>query len=474
MLWKRRVIIYIIIIFLAIPLHAIKAPTGSADSPDTTYIDEGKTVTTEAYEDNGYNSDDGNSGGSEGTGYTDEIENNEDAEYTGGTEDNGGIDEAENVEDVEGTKEAENIEKEDIQVMEEPEENKEYEDTETVDEQTLGSDITLSAEAIDSPLTQNNIHGAMLRLTLTNEEFVPNASLNSFILNNAPPVLTVVGFNRNNSYRNMGFLELAFTGEIDKHYLDFTITVLKEATRGSLDLNSNAIPIFYLVDGNINIYATTNPSLLYEKNLQGSVINLTINEGFFQSTLNSYDIQLNNAPHGVSIGTVVRDTPTQARAILSFNNDNYSLDGDVFFSVTVLSSGIKSASSATSNSLMIKATPKIDGHGSYTSLEKSYPTYIQVVGYSSANNQLQIYFDLLTTRFVDSTQTVTFHYFAEVYNQQQQLIGNVGDYKNTEIAISSSGDNIVQGITKAINLNQPLSEEYRVVITVKSVLINSS
>lgn len=113
----------------------------------------------------------------------------------------------------------------------------------------------------------------------------------------------------------------------------------------------------------------------------------------------------------------------------------------------------------------------VEGQGDYFVTGESYPTRIQLAGYNSRDQKLYLNFDLETTKTVGATQTATFNYFVEVFDGNGVALGTVGSYNAPVTAASSTGAKTTTVANKEVSLGSDLTVAYRVVITVKDVII---
>lgn len=113
----------------------------------------------------------------------------------------------------------------------------------------------------------------------------------------------------------------------------------------------------------------------------------------------------------------------------------------------------------------------VEGQGDYFVTGESYPTRIQMAGYSSRDNKLYLNFDLETTK--SGTGRATFKYFVEVFDGDGAVLGTVGSY-NVPVEASGTEQNpkTATVTNKEVDLgSNSLTAAYRVVITVKEVTI---
>jgi len=327
---------------------------------------------------------------------------------------------------------------------------------------------TATATPNPSPLTETNLEGAVITITMSCD-FKNGTTVDDFILNNAPPGLTAVSYLRADPDKKTAYLTFSYNGaDFDYDINNFYITILEAANTDSIIINTNTIQINAVVEGSIAISATTIPDQLFEANLQGSIIHLQLWQDAFAYTLNQVDLQLNDAPYGVTIARVNRLNDMEAEIALAFDNTDFDVDY-YNFSVTVYTSGLRSAETSTSNAMIIKAVEEVEGQGIYITTGESYPTRIQVVGYNSKDRELYLNVDLTTFRPVGSSDNVKFHYFIEIFDGDGNMIGHLGSISSPLSEMSSTGSNSLTIKNSATTLDTSLPSDYSIVVTVESV-----
>jgi trimeric autotransporter adhesin len=320
-----------------------------------------------------------------------------------------------------------------------------------------------------SPLSETNLNGAQLNININGDIFQYNIFNSSyFSLNNAPVGTTISNIMRIDD-RNAR-LTLSFSGDFDQDITNFNVGILKNALTGNTPLTTNNLSIKAIDETPATITATTIPNQLYENNLDGSRVNLTLNQDRYSRTLNINDVQLLNGPPGLTISNVVRLSNTVAEVHLAYNGTDFDTDF-TNISFNVLSSGLETAPSAASNTITIKAMREIEGQGNYIANGNAYPTQIEMTGHNAKNQELHINTTLHTDMVVDR-KTATFHYFVKVYNSSGTVIGNHGDIDSTATAITNPASQNVEITNLTIPLTQNLPIAYRIVVIIVSVSIN--
>lgn len=321
------------------------------------------------------------------------------------------------------------------------------------------------------PLTEENLDGAIITFTNPLWDFKTPGFKEDFTLINAPTGLSVSSYTPID--KTICTITLSFDGtDFDTDFTNFYVRVEGgDTVAGGRPMLSNNIPITAAMEGPVTLTASTNPSELNESNLEGSIINLTLEQTSFSLSINESDIELNNAPVGLSVANVIRDSETQVRIILSFNETDFDTDMNDF-SVTVLSSAVESAEDITSNTLVIKATMEIEGQGNYTVTGNSYPTQIQKSGFDVRSGTMYLNIELETNYTVGSSERATFYYFIEIFNGTGELIGNWGSIVSPKQVTGDLNSQISELKNIAISVPTNLPAENRTVVTIESVNIN--
>jgi hypothetical protein len=324
----------------------------------------------------------------------------------------------------------------------------------------------------NNELTETNLNGAVITFTNPYHDFKTGGKKEDFILENAPIGLTVTNYTFINNRTATITIEYS-QFDIDTNYSNFYVRVQggDTITGGTgASMISNSMNIEANIEDNVNAIITSSPNMLAENTLDGSIINIELSADSFSSTLKASDIHLVNSPSGLTVLNVVKDAPTKARIFLQFNGTDF--DNDIpNFSVNVLSSGLSTAPSASSNMLTIQSMIDIEGLGNYNVKGNAYPSIIEMTGYNSKKRQL--HFDISLHTDLDVTDKVaTFHYYIKVYNENGIEIGNIGDINSATSITAASGVQDVNLYNQVITLNQDLPNSYRIVAIVESITIN--
>lgn len=203
-------------------------------------------------------------------------------------------------------------------------------------------------------LTEENLNGADITISLTDETFV-DATLDesNFILNNAPSG-TSVNFVTYNSATS-ATLKLVFDGDFDADISDFNISILADELADNEDLTSNDLSITAIVESETATIAHVGAGLT-EENLNSEVVTFDLtNEDFVNSSLNAQNFVLNNAPEGLYIADVIYVDINSAEILLAF--DYVDFDASITdFNITVLEIELVGSANISSNSITITAT----------------------------------------------------------------------------------------------------------------------
>ncbi|MEN8122421.1 MAG: T9SS type A sorting domain-containing protein [Bacteroidota bacterium] len=251
---------------------------------------------------------------------------------------------------------------------------------------------SLAIEA-DQPLNEESLDERTINLTLMGDSFIDN-SLNgaNFQLNNVPIGTTVESVVYTDATHAV--LNLAFDGsDFDQDSLHFSITISENELTSGSSITSNEIYITAF-DENISI---TSQVGLTETNLDNGVLNLTLtNTNFLDNQLNAANFQLNNAPSGTSIVSILYIDENSAEINLAFNGTDFEIDYPNF-STTVMSNEISANFNLTSNEITIEAIDELNPYISIsctvnlieTNLDQS-TVCIELYNESFTDNQLSI------------------------------------------------------------------------------------
>lgn len=107
------------------------------------------------------------------------------------------------------------------------------------------------------------------------------------------------------------------------------------------------------IEGFLPVTATL-AGTLAEQSLNGSTATVNVANTTYSAVVSPADFSVNNAPQGLSVASVVRNSDTQATLTFAFNNTDFDFDV-TDFSVTVNASGLASGAAVTTNSISIEA-----------------------------------------------------------------------------------------------------------------------
>ena len=181
-----------------------------------------------------------------------------------------------------------------------------------------------------SPLTETNLNGNEIAVTLIDETFIDNTLDNaSFVLNNSPVGLSINSITYTDHQH--ASLTLSFNGsDFDTDISDFDITVAASELTGNSDLNSNNLLIDAIIE-DVKLATISTLQDLYESTLDGAEIMLDLkSEQFLDFEAPNGDFVLLGAPEGLTIGSYTLTSATHADLILSFNGSNFDSDSANF------------------------------------------------------------------------------------------------------------------------------------------------
>lgn len=168
-------------------------------------------------------------------------------------------------------------------------------------------------------LVENTLNDAVLILDLEDEEFVTGSlAVSNFILENAPPGLSIEtnGITRVNNTR--ATIALEFAGDFDVDYTDFRVTVKAAVLIGSANLLTNALTITHVLEKS----ASVSPNSVNETELNGKQVVITLDgDTWHNSSFNTGNFILHNHPSGLSISGATWLSSTTARITFSYTGD---------------------------------------------------------------------------------------------------------------------------------------------------------
>ena len=180
-------------------------------------------------------------------------------------------------------------------------------------------------------LTETNLNGADVTVTITNATYDAALLTTDFTLNGAPAGTTINSVLRNSA--TQATLTLAFDATDFDTNASMSVTVLQAAfspVTGSV--TTGTVTVTTVVES--AAITGTNPASLTETNLNGADVTVTITNATYDASLFTTDFTLNGAPTGTTINSVARDTGTQATLTLAFDATDF--DANASMSVTVL------------------------------------------------------------------------------------------------------------------------------------------
>lgn len=204
-------------------------------------------------------------------------------------------------------------------------------------------------------LTETNLNGAVVSLTLVNESFAATSlSSANFSLNNAPTGTTVESVTETDATH--ASLTLAFDSanyDFDADINNFSITVAPAELNGLGSVTSNPLGINAVIESPTADIG--NPRLI-ETSLNGTSLILNLSQDWFKdaAVLSASVFTLNNVPPGLSIGSVLKISPCAVKITLSFDGTYFASDYP-FFSVSVDGSVLRGGATLVSNSAVLTA-----------------------------------------------------------------------------------------------------------------------
>ncbi|MFN8255768.1 MAG: T9SS type A sorting domain-containing protein [Bacteroidales bacterium] len=203
----------------------------------------------------------------------------------------------------------------------------------------------------NSPLTEGNLNGSLIELTLNGKTFKDAAlSTSGFRLNGAPSGTTIgsVTYISQNSAQ----LTIQYTGlDFDSNYQQFSVTTLATELSDNKDITSNSIPISAFIE-TLTISTSVD---LNEHNLINSSLDIQLSGDYFiDNTISIANIQLNNSPSGLTVNNVTYVNNQQLTIGLSYTNADFDVSYPNF-SVTISGNELSGGDNLVSNELNIEA-----------------------------------------------------------------------------------------------------------------------
>ena len=204
----------------------------------------------------------------------------------------------------------------------------------------------------DPLLSEANLNGSILDVSISfGDTFKSNLSADQFILNNAPAGTTVM-----NAVYSGGncVLTLGFEGDFDTDIHNFSVTIEGDALDSGQAITTNSLSIEAI---NEPVSVTANQPL-EENSLNGSDLSVILeNDTFTDSSLDKANFILNNAPAGLSVGSLFYIDSTHCMVTLSYDGTPFANDINDF-SLTIKAAEMSSNEDVSSNSLTITAQPQ--------------------------------------------------------------------------------------------------------------------
>ncbi len=318
-----------------------------------------------------------------------------------------------------------------------------------------------SAESVSifhAGLTESNLDGANISITLTNETFDDGTLLTSaFSLVNAPTGLTVNSITWNTA--TTANLQLAYTGtDFDDNITDFHIVISNSELTGVGDITSNNLTITAVDDAeSISLSAGT----ITESVEDAKTITVTLSGGTFVNPLNPTSWHLLNGPDGVSIGNVTRGDNTHATITLSGNRTkDYDVSLNVGVEIEASQINFTSSDITSDNTVSFTAASETDpetltlitktitegsengqvvtvqvNHGTFaTSLTPSNWTISNLPTGVTAGSPVRI---SPTQATITLSGNRTIDYDADIYLEVTVTDAEVDDYSGADLTVSS-------------------------------------
>lgn len=178
----------------------------------------------------------------------------------------------------------------------------------------------------DQGLSETNLNGRTITLTLTGEIFKNELiTASNIILNNKPAGHTVASVTKNSTTNTT--VTLAYDGmDFDSNISNFSVTVNAAELAAGNDLTSGLMSVLA-----VNDYESISLSDNHDISTgdeDGKVITVTLTGGTFANTLTPANWTVTNLPAGVTKGTVTRTDATHAAITLS-GNATVSYDNNI-------------------------------------------------------------------------------------------------------------------------------------------------
>jgi hypothetical protein len=231
-------------------------------------------------------------------------------------------------------------------------------------------------------LTESNLNGATVTVTITNGTYDASLFTTDFTLNGAPAGTTISGVARDSA--TQATLTLAFTGTDFDVNASMSVTVLQAAlATGTGPATTGTVTVTAVVEVTASITGTS-PASLTETNLNGATVTVTITNGTYDASLFTTDFTLNGAPAGTTISGVARDSATQATLTLAFTGTDFDVNASM--SVTVLQAALATGTGpATTGTVTVTAVVECAAPSDAAYVVANAQTTQVIVYWSSAN-----------------------------------------------------------------------------------------
>ena len=187
-------------------------------------------------------------------------------------------------------------------------------------------------------LTESNLNGADVTVTITNATYDASLFTTDFTLNGAPTGTTINSVAWDSA--TQATLTLAFDGTDFDTNASMSVTVLQAAFSPVAGPETTGTVTVTAVLESAAITGTT-PASLTETNLNGATVAVTITNATYDASLFTTDFTLNGAPAGTTVSGVVRNSATLATLTLVFDGTDF--DTNASMSVTVLQAAFSPA-----------------------------------------------------------------------------------------------------------------------------------
>lgn len=188
----------------------------------------------------------------------------------------------------------------------------------------------ISISSNPSPLTENNLNGSIINVALSGGTFVSNLTSSQFTLGNAPSGTVIAGVIRNSD--TSASLTIAYDGTDMAANQAMNVVVNRTAIMSSTtNVTSNSLLITYVAGETTRMYATTNPAILTETNINGAIITFTNPYYDFKVGGRKEDFTLMNAPNGLSVAAFSQINNRTATITLQYSGSDFDSNFTNFY-----------------------------------------------------------------------------------------------------------------------------------------------